>query len=781
MNVWSRYFGTLALAATHILALSELSAQDKPAEKAKDQASTPASLMLEDLPTIFVPAHPATVGDKRQLEMAELFVAARAHESRREWTEALELLEKCSVIDPQNVAVLKRISRLNFLLGKQDKGIEISQKVLAIEPDDANTLRLMVSYYERRGQFPQAEKLLTATLANPKLNAKSQAALYAHFARGLLYAGRLQQPLKAAEELAKVMEMLDDKTASNENPGETNRILGNDPAQMYLNFGRVFVATQKWDLAARAFERGLSYNPDDNLMSVLLVTSLLEAGKADKALAQLESSFRRKPSSREPYELLTRVLASLKRADEAVPKLEALNKANPNNPGIIAVLADRYRDAGEAEKAKVLYDQLVKIQPDPQGFGALAAGLIKDKKYDGFLDLMARAMARPGGLESLRPQIDALAVNSDDSTAVLDAAIKRLQANPKTFQRATYNSLFYLARQAEQWQRLVTLRTLAVKADTNPETLRELALTYYENGQYVEAAGSMKELFEKFPNEKDRRNLVTLAQFQLQAKQSKEALETVESVLKGDPNDPAALRMKCYILSDLKQFDEAVRIGKDILKKAPEDSDFNRLVGSILMRAERNQDAIDFYRNLLQQYPANNELARVAHSGLSVIYVNTDDFAKGEMELEQLLKRTPDDIGVNNDLGYLYADQGKRLEEAEAMIRKAVTEEPDNSAYLDSLGWVLYKRGKAEEALKYLEKAISIARRSSPDGTLFDHAGDVLFRLKKFDKAKAAWLEAQKHLEPGKSGEKLAKSLKTKLTNLETMPKQVKSENSPNP
>ena len=778
MNGWFRRMGFWALVASNALIVN-ISAQEK--SQTEQPPAAGSGLILDDAPTIFVPAHPSTLSDKRSLELAELFTAARAHESRRQWNEALELLDQCAKIDPENVPVLKRMSRLNFALGKLDKGVELSRKVLAIEPDDAPTLRLMVAYYERRGQFPQADKVLSEALANPKLNAKSQAAIYAHFARGLLFAGRLQQPQKAAEEIQKVMDLLDDKEVNAGNATESNRILGNDPGTMYMNFGRIFVATQKWDLAARAFERGLSYNPDDNLMPVLLVTSLMEAKKPALALTQLEAQFRRKPTNREPYELLGRVLTALKRQEETIPRLESLNTASPNNPGLISVLADQYRDAGEAAKAKSLYDQLVKIQPDPQGFGALASGLIKDKKYDSFLDLMARAMARPGGLESLRPQIEALAVNESDSAAVLDAAIKRLQANPKGFQRATYNSLFYLARQAEQWQRLISLRALAVKADTNPETLRELALTYYENGQFKEAAGVMNDLFGQFPNEKDRRNLLMLGQFQLQAKQLDDSLQTVDAILKQDPNDPGALRWKCFALGELKRYDEAVKLARDVLKKAPEDADFNRTLGSILMKAERDQDAIAFYRELLKQYPANNELAKVAHSGLSIIYVNADDYANGEKELEQLLRKSPDDIGVNNDLGYLYADQGKRLEEAESMVRKAVTEEPDNSAYLDSLGWVLFKRGKAEEALRYLEKAIAIARRNGPDGTLYDHLGDVLFRLKKFDKAREAWLQAQKFVETNKSGEKLSKTLKTKLENLDRMPKQVKAEAGQNP
>src|SRR5206468_9699969 len=68
----------------------------------------------------------------------------------------------------------------------------------------------------------------------------------------------------------------------------------------------------------------------------------------------------------------------------------------------------------------------------------------------------------------------------------------------------------------------------------------------------------------------------------------------------------------------------------------------------------------------------------LARSTLSTIYTNMGDFARGEAELELLFAREPDDATVNNDLGYLYADQGKNLDRAETMIRKAIGKEPDN-------------------------------------------------------------------------------------------------------
>src|SRR5262249_40577870 len=141
----------------------------------------------------------------------------------------------------------------------------------------------------------------------------------------------------------------------------------------------------------------------------------------------------------------------------------------------------------------------------------------------------------------------------------------------------------------------------------------------------------------------------------------------------------------------------------------------------------------------------NEQVMRIVRQNLSIIYVNLGDYAKGEAELEVLLEKNPDDAGVNNDLGYLYAEQGKNLEKAEAMIRKAVQEEPDNSAYLDSLGWVLFKRGKVKEAVGPLEKAVEkLGEASGSDATIYEHLGDVYFQLQEASKAKRAWQSAEK-------------------------------------
>src|SRR5262249_55641188 len=105
----------------------------------------------------------------------------------------------------------------------------------------------------------------------------------------------------------------------------------------------------------------------------------------------------------------------------------------------------------------------------------------------------------------------------------------------------------------------------------------------------------------------------------------------------------------------------------------------------------------------------------------------------------------PRHASANNDLGYTWADAGKNLERAEQMIRLAIQQEPDNESFLDSLGWVLYKRGEFAAARKYLEQAAAPA--SFPDPVVLDHLGDTLYRLSDTSAAAQTWTRAKSRLD----------------------------------
>ena len=195
----------------------------------------------QDFPKPFIPAKPRSVEDGKRLEALQLFTAARAMEENRRFREAVELLEKAQIADPDSLPILRRLSQLLLILRKDDQAIAYSRKVLNADPGDTATLEQLVRFYVTRKNKPEdAESLLKEILANPKLVDKPGAVLLANHELGKLYAGTLNRPEEAADAFAKVVTALDDKTANKVAPADLKRILGAGEANTYLMYAQVF-------------------------------------------------------------------------------------------------------------------------------------------------------------------------------------------------------------------------------------------------------------------------------------------------------------------------------------------------------------------------------------------------------------------------------------------------------------------------------------------------------------------------------------------------------------
>jgi Flp pilus assembly protein TadD len=110
-------------------------------------------------------------------------------------------------------------------------------------------------------------------------------------------------------------------------------------------------------------------------------------------------------------------------------------------------------------------------------------------------------------------------------------------------------------------------------------------------------------------------------------------------------------------------------------------------------------------------------------------------------QIKKLFTIEPNNIEALNFLGYLYAEQGVQLDEAEQLIRRALEAQPENGYYLDSLAWVHFKRAEYDKAVAVQNKAISYV---PDDPVMHEHLGDMLWKSGKTDKARATWKDAIK-------------------------------------
>ena len=163
---------------------------------------------------------------------------------------------------------------------------------------------------------------------------------------------------------------------------------------------------------------------------------------------------------------------------------------------------------------------------------------------------------------------------------------------------------------------------------------------------------------------------------------------------------------------------------QDILRDAQsalDRRDWKALGAAFLAGATTEDDRSTETREILRD-------ARLELSGLCVL---KHRLPEAEEWLQQVLDEYPDDVAACNDLGYLWADQGTHLQRALKMIRHAVAAEPDNAAYRDSLGWVLYRLGRYPEAVAELEKAAA----KEPAAEVLDHLGDARLKAGQAEKA----------------------------------------------
>ncbi len=744
----------------------------------------------DDPPAPFVPRDPRTVEQGKLEEAVRLYAAARALEDRRRFAEAAETLEEAYKLDPDSVAIARRLSRLYVgPLARPEQAVEFGEKALAADPSDTETLeRLFEFHVGQRRDFRAGEALLREVLANPKLAEHAAGRIVAWFELGRLYAGELHDQAQAADAFAKVMAELDDKESNKLTPADVQRILGPEPAARYLEFGLVFLSAGRDDLALKALERGLAYDENNPQIPLVLSEAYLKANQGDRALALVERYLKRQPQGIEAYELMARVLKALGREDEITPRLEAAARRDAKNVPLQYVLADRYREIGQVEKAEALYKGLLASQPTPQTYRALAASLVKRKKIPDLLKVLCEAVARPQGELAVRPQIAAAAEDDEIADALLDEGLKQLSADPPGLPEAPAFKVLGeiaigsgVARDARpaRLERLLKLQQLMLGKAPNPLLYIEVAQTQQNLGRHGDAAETLAAMFDKFPSERKPRWLSFQASFLHKAGQDDKALEAVRDALKQNPTDPDDRRQAAEVLADLGKIDEAVDVYKKLIRDEPGNPMYEMLMGAMLSRHGRDEDAIKHFQDMLKRNSGagRDELVKMIYGQLSIAYVNQGDFANGEAELETALERFPDDAGINNDLGYLYADQGKNLEKAEAMIRKALKEDPDNYAYLDSMGWVLFKRGKFKEAVEPLEKAVELHRQaekigqSQPDATLPDHLGDVYLQLQEIEKARALWTEAEAAAARANPPDKRLEEIRKKLAGLDATDK----------
>ncbi|MDE2216784.1 MAG: tetratricopeptide repeat protein [Planctomycetota bacterium] len=313
--------------------------------------------------------------------------------------------------------------------------------------------------------------------------------------------------------------------------------------------------------------------------------------------------------------------------------------------------------------------------------------------------------------------------------------------------------------------------------------VNEPSKIYYEIGQKYFEKNDMKKALEYFLKAQDADPKLNFIHFYLTLcydalNDYDNALNEAKIFLEKEPDNWAmhlALFEICGKTKNESKRNEEIEKAQEILKKDVDAGSKNPkeyfLLSQIYRNQHRTKEAIVIIENM-KLLSLDKETERDAYYLLANLYYEDKKFDRVEEELEMALKIDPEFHEANNFLGYLFLEDNKNLDEAMALINKAVKAQPKNGAYLDSLGWAYYKKAQAEGRNDYLSKALqklmeAVQLLEEPD--IYEHIGDVNYSLGHWDRASDFWGKAQALYKRIPNNEAQIENITTKLEKMKRL------------
>ncbi len=398
--------------------------------------------------------------------------------------------------------------------------------------------------------------------------------------------------------------------------------------------------------------------------------------------------------------------------------------------------------------------------------------------YDTALTLLQEWLARQDLDKTARDEYRLLLLDTlwvDEQSAEAIALIKKWAADdPDDWEWAARLAGAFV--QDGQASKAVPILEARRKTDPTDRTVQSaLAETLVAAGQNDRAAQTALEWF--YDDPENDRPVALMASVLANAERADDAIELVRSRLLHTSNRQAFQNSMIGLLKQAGHQDECIKWIEDLLDgalsvlRAMEEPVFDqmasvtdreemirlpdepyafstvsdRLTGlrlnlaQELIAAERSREAEQQIQAWLEEAPDPN--TRFGYLlALAWAQQELEEDSQAAQTMERALILRPDDVHLNNDVAYGWIDRGVRLEEAEAMIRFVVWQAPRQGAYLDTIGWLMYKKGEFAESRKWLGRANRALAGGDP--VVLDHLGDACWRLGLADEAIAHWTAA---------------------------------------
>lgn len=482
----------------------------------------------------------------------------------------------------------------------------------------------------------------------------------------------------------------------------------------HLLLGRLYRLNNDMAKAEHEFKAAVNIDPTSEDAVTTLAYLYNEQGNAKRAAEILNGV----PDPDRSSKLYSALGFTYEQQKDYKSAIEAYKKAvdqDKDNLDAMRGLAQNLMSDGQTDAALQQYKQIVEADPqDPQSYMRIAEIYRRDGQFDQALDALRKAESYVQ--DSLEVPYNMAVIYQaqgkfDDAERILSDLAQKTDKGDKTYSSGEQNnrSVFLerlggLYRDTNKTQQAVdTFRKMVVLGgDSAVRGYQELVETYRDAKQWSQATAVAKEAAEKYPNDR-----------------------TLKLLLAGQ-------------LADEGKPDAAMNQARSLLKGTPDDRDVYMALGNMNMRLKHWKEAEENLNKALS-LSTKQEDKDYANFALASAYERQKKYDEAELIFKRLLGSDPNNAMVLNYLGYMLTDRGVRVEEALGYLKRAVKLDPQNGAYLDSIGWAYYKLGDYVLAEENLRRA---TERTGNDPTVQDHLGELYAKTGRLKLAAVAWERA---------------------------------------
>lgn len=514
--------------------------------------------------------------------------------------------------------------------------------------------------------------------------------------------------------------------------------LAHDRALQHFVDGSLFEMKGEYAQAVLEYQDALRDEKDPAIFFAL-AKCYSQLGKHVPAIEAAKEAVRRSPAKSDYRRLLADVYLSAFEIDSAAAQFEELLKQDSNSVEVWYTLARLYQTRRPLKALEAYENIVARFGPQWEVLLQMAEMYNGLGKFDKAAEaLRGMVSIDPGNAELKRSLAQAyMRVQKYDEAYEILKELK--ERNPDNLEYLGDIATIHLLKK-EYAKAAEMLEVILMNNSLNIDSKLRVGEMYFgqleKDSTLVPAALSVFErIRDKHPE--DWRSYWFLGAIGAVAHIDSIALPNLKKVTELASWNSDGWVYLTSVLMEKNAIDEVVTLLESALKVLPDDFRVNFFLGVAYSRLAKNMDAV---RVLEHAHDLNSKDIN-AISQLALVYDNMKKHDESDKLYEEALKIDSTNPTLLNNYSYSLADRGLQLQRALEMARKAVDAQPDNASFLDTIGWVYYQLGEYKEAETYIKRAID---KGDVNPVLYEHLGDIYFKMNDKDKAVEEWSRALK-------------------------------------